>query len=69
MLMEHSTESYSVHVVPIQKPNDGSALAGRVDPLRIYVYTGLDVSDDPSSDYAKLTEWYAHQSPAYRSLG
>ncbi|KIO30118.1 hypothetical protein M407DRAFT_242320 [Tulasnella calospora MUT 4182] len=53
-----------ITLLPVQKPEDGSALATRVDPLRIYVYGGLDVSDDPQSDYAKLVEWYS-ELPKY----
>ncbi|KAG9045536.1 hypothetical protein FS837_006137 [Tulasnella sp. UAMH 9824] len=53
-----------ITLLPVQKPDDGSALATRVDPLRIYVYSVLDVSDDPQSDYAKIVEWYS-QLPKY----
>ncbi|KAG9019374.1 hypothetical protein FRB90_003478 [Tulasnella sp. 427] len=53
-----------VTLLPVQKPDDGSALATRVDPLRMFVYTGLDVSEDPQSDYTKLVEWYS-QLPTY----
>ncbi|KAG9019373.1 hypothetical protein FRB90_003477 [Tulasnella sp. 427] len=55
-----------ITLMPVPKPDidDGSALATRVDPLMIFVYSGLDVSEDPQSDYAKLVEWYS-QLPTY----
>ncbi|KAG8896487.1 hypothetical protein FRC01_011755 [Tulasnella sp. 417] len=49
-----------ITLLSVQKPDDGSALATRVDLVRIYVDAGLDVSEDPRSDYVKLVEWYSY---------